>query len=92
MNDGTAPDSKRQKSELVALLQEISSTQRELGCSVSDSCDQSVAVLNNAFQRLVSEYLQPTIGVSSTTLPLHHSLFSPSPFLSRFVCVCMKTR
>lgn len=64
MNDGTAPDSKRQKSELAALLQEINSTHRELGCAASDAADQSVAVLNNAFQRLVSEYLQPSTGSS----------------------------
>ena len=78
MNDGAAPDSKRQRSELFELLQEISSTQRELECAASDACGQSIAALNNAFQRLVSQYLQPAIGLSSTTPSLHPSLWLSS--------------
>ena len=65
MNEG-GPASKRQKSELCALLEDISNAQRVLGCGSSDSAHAAhIGALNDAVQRLVSDYLSDTTDAAT---------------------------
>ena len=56
------PDSKRPRNNLQSLLQEIINTKSALSCTVDEGYDNNVLALNNAFQMLVDNYLQPSTG------------------------------